>query len=197
MSPWLNFEAGAISKTINGAKVFPVLQGMSPSDLTGPLAQFQVTRLEMDDFRKLVRSINEVHGDAQAPWERINKTFEHCWSALQKQIEAIDYILLHESPAKIGINKLIKSLQLVGFTVEKGSTIHLGVNNSELAMWLSLDGSNVAVSRFHSIERAKEICEQGKDGESFQFDYWVFDHLKRGLHDKLTQMKTMTPPHNN
>lgn len=39
-SPWLNFEAGAISKTIDNTRVMPFLLDIEPKSLAGPLAQF-------------------------------------------------------------------------------------------------------------------------------------------------------------
>ena len=43
-SDWILFEAGALSKTIVNTHVSPVLIGLEPSDIHGPLAQFQATR---------------------------------------------------------------------------------------------------------------------------------------------------------
>lgn len=43
-SPWLNFEAGAISKYVEKASVYTFLYGMDRSELKGPLDQFQATK---------------------------------------------------------------------------------------------------------------------------------------------------------
>src|ERR1044072_2546534 len=43
MSPWLNFEAGALSKLVGQSYVSPLLCGVEPSRLEGPLSQFQAT----------------------------------------------------------------------------------------------------------------------------------------------------------
>ena len=57
-APWVNFEAGAISKLIDEANVSPFLIDMKKSDVQGPLAQFQLTVLDKEDASKLVHSIN-------------------------------------------------------------------------------------------------------------------------------------------
>ena len=48
-NPWLNFEAGALAKTLNQSRVCPYLIGMRPSDLKGPLSQFQSIHADKND----------------------------------------------------------------------------------------------------------------------------------------------------
>jgi hypothetical protein len=45
-APWLMFEAGALSKRIGDSKVCPILFGLKATDVTDPLAQFQLARIE-------------------------------------------------------------------------------------------------------------------------------------------------------
>src|SRR4051812_8769555 len=54
-APWLNFEAGALSKSIETGRVMPVLFGMARADVPqGPLVQFQSTLADNGDLWKLV-----------------------------------------------------------------------------------------------------------------------------------------------
>ena len=48
-SRWLHFEAGVIAKSIDRSRVCPMLFGIEPTDLEGPLAHFQSTRFTKDD----------------------------------------------------------------------------------------------------------------------------------------------------
>lgn len=58
-SPWLNFEAGAISKNIEGSKVIPLLHHMKPEQINGPIAQFQAKLIhERADILGIVKQIN-------------------------------------------------------------------------------------------------------------------------------------------
>lgn len=58
-SPWLNFEAGAISKNIEGSKVIPLLHNMKPEQINGPIAQFQAKLIhERLDIFSIVKQIN-------------------------------------------------------------------------------------------------------------------------------------------
>src|SRR3712207_1416071 len=60
LTPWINFEAGALSKTVGEGRVVPFLLDMPVSDLTGPLAQFQVvTSVNKDDVFSMVRSLRD------------------------------------------------------------------------------------------------------------------------------------------
>ena len=43
-SPWILFEAGALSKNIEESKVYPILFNFDTIDLSGPLASFQATK---------------------------------------------------------------------------------------------------------------------------------------------------------
>jgi hypothetical protein len=60
--PWINFEAGALSKSINIARIHPFLLGLDPRQLPGPLGQFQATIFARDDVRKLVKALNAEGG---------------------------------------------------------------------------------------------------------------------------------------
>ena len=59
--PWINFEAGSLSK-LRDAKVCTLLIDLAPSDVPFPLAQFQATRTDKDDFFKLIETINAACG---------------------------------------------------------------------------------------------------------------------------------------
>jgi TIR domain len=57
-SAWLNFEAGALSKSIDTGRVSPLLLNLRPAELVGPLSQFQVTLPHFEDIVRLVKSMN-------------------------------------------------------------------------------------------------------------------------------------------
>jgi hypothetical protein len=84
--PWLNFEAGALSKSIQKARVHPFLLALDPGKLSGPLGQFQATRFSKDDLKKLVRAINSEAGGGTLPVERVDQSFEVCWPDLEHRL---------------------------------------------------------------------------------------------------------------
>lgn len=84
-SSWLTFEAGALSRALDSnALVVPLLVGFSnPSDLTGPLAQFQARMLHEVDTRRLVTTLGENAGVSPAT---VGRRFDVFWPQLAKAV---------------------------------------------------------------------------------------------------------------
>jgi hypothetical protein len=87
-SPWLTFEAGALSSSIGANKVFPLLIGLSLVDLVGPFTQFQVTSLEKSDIFSLFKMLNKNY-DLGLSDSILNQLFETMWPRFESQIKAI------------------------------------------------------------------------------------------------------------
>lgn len=87
-APWLLFEAGALSKAIEASSVCPVVLGMEPTDIQGPLAQFQTTRTTKDDIRKLLATINR-RLSAPLSETQLDRSYELLWPELEGKIQAI------------------------------------------------------------------------------------------------------------
>lgn len=88
--PWLNFEAGAISKSVESARVAPLLVKVDRSEITGPLAQFQLTVFEKEDLRRLIQTINKKAA-SPLPSDHLNRTFDLCWPGLDAKISAVEF----------------------------------------------------------------------------------------------------------
>lgn len=88
-SPWLLFEAGAISNKFDDALVCAILFNMSIPDLTGPLTQFQITTYQKADFHKLIGTINDVLAETKLEKEVLDNAFEIFWPKLENEIKSI------------------------------------------------------------------------------------------------------------
>ena len=88
-SPWLLFEAGALSKQMEKTYVCPVLFDIKPTDLAGPLAQFQAAKFEHDDFLRLIGVVNERLGERKIAEKTLNNVFEKFWPDLQNEINRL------------------------------------------------------------------------------------------------------------
>lgn len=88
-APWINFEAGALARTLEGVKVTPVLLGLAPHDMTGPLTMFQAAQADdRRDMFRLVRSLNEDAPDP-LPTDRLQSAFERTWPEYVAEVEGL------------------------------------------------------------------------------------------------------------
>ena len=87
-SDWLLFEAGALSKSLDKAHVCPILFGVSPADLSGPLQQFQATAFSKQDFQRLISTINSKT-DPKLPQKTFETVFEKWWPDIETKIKSI------------------------------------------------------------------------------------------------------------
>jgi hypothetical protein len=91
-SPWLHFEAGALSKTLNTARVAPFLFRLKRSDIPGkgPLVQFQSTIFESADVLRLVTSLNNALDESRRlDSTRLEKIFFRWWPDLEKNLNEL------------------------------------------------------------------------------------------------------------
>lgn len=88
LSPWLLFEAGALSKNIIDSRVVPYLVGLRVSELEGPLSQFQANPADRGGTYDLIKSINN---SLEQPIDDkiIDKRFEAFWPRLEKKLDVI------------------------------------------------------------------------------------------------------------
>ena len=89
-SPWINFEAGAISRTIEQSNVCPIVFGMEPTDVEWPLAQFQATRFNRDDIHQLFNTINAAGGESRLSHSVAQSVFDKWWPDLENEVARIE-----------------------------------------------------------------------------------------------------------
>lgn len=95
-APWLMFEAGALSKSMEKSRVCPMLFGVEPTDLAGPLVQFQAAPFSKDEVRKVMKTINAQLGDVALEPTVLDSVFDKWWPDLD---EKVTDILNQASPA--------------------------------------------------------------------------------------------------
>lgn len=87
---WIHFEAGAVSKKLDDkTRLCPYLLGLEPTDIEGPLVQFQAIKAERTDTKKLVQTINRTLDSKSLPDERINRAFDLHWPHLEERLKEI------------------------------------------------------------------------------------------------------------
>jgi hypothetical protein len=85
-APWLTFEAGALSKTMDKSYVSPFLFDIKRSEVNGPILQFQSTVFEKEDVKKLLLSLNKADSTEQLTSERLEKALDVWYPNLEEQL---------------------------------------------------------------------------------------------------------------
>ncbi len=89
---WINFEAGALGKTLGHERVSPLLVDLPQGDVKGPLSQFQMTTLtDKEDVWQLVSDLNK-HVEPAIPDAMRRTLFEAAWPTLEAAVtEALNH----------------------------------------------------------------------------------------------------------
>ena len=88
-APWILFEAGALSKRFENARVLPYLFKLSQSDVSGPLTQFQNVNADKEGTRRLVGAIYSVLLSPQLSPDRLDRTFDRWWPELEEKLNSV------------------------------------------------------------------------------------------------------------
>jgi TIR domain/Protein of unknown function (DUF4241) len=182
VSPWILFEAGALSKTLDKAYVCPYLFDITPADLAGPLIQFNAAKSDKDDTRRLINTINKACGDKSIPHDRVDKAFEVWWPRLDEKLENIRNSSPIRKTAKAKRNEreiIEETLELVR-EIRRGSTAlaarrkvgNVGVDSgqviiTDLAHLHDFESNNFDGSNRRSSRRSR----YGKKGDAFEYSY--------------------------
>ncbi|HEX7151633.1 MAG TPA: toll/interleukin-1 receptor domain-containing protein [Thermoanaerobaculia bacterium] len=88
-APWLLFEAGALAKNLERSKVCPLLFGsLEPTDVKGPLVQFQSAQFSQDEMKRVMKMINSELGESALAPDVLESVFAMWWPKLAEQVTA-------------------------------------------------------------------------------------------------------------
>jgi len=96
--PWLTFEAGALSKTMDKSFVSPFLFDIKRSEVDGPILQFQSTIFQKDDIKKLIKTLNKACGKNKLADEQLEKAFDVWYPTLENELNKIKKVPQEPSP---------------------------------------------------------------------------------------------------
>ncbi|MCJ7603237.1 MAG: toll/interleukin-1 receptor domain-containing protein [Desulfobulbaceae bacterium] len=142
IEPWISFEAGALSKAVEKAKVIPYLIGFSPEELKHPLRQFQAVPANREGTSKLVQSLFSLDSNCGRTQEDVRCSFEALWPDLEKEILAAVGSKIPEKKALGGqddathrlthIEKMLESLSGRLLAWESRQSEHMAPKRSSL-----------------------------------------------------------------
>jgi len=87
-SPWMLFEAGAISKLHNSSVCGLLIGGLYINDIPAPLSMFQNRLFEKNDFKKLISDINDK---CTKPLDskQFDRSFNTFWPSIDEEYKKI------------------------------------------------------------------------------------------------------------
>jgi hypothetical protein len=106
-APWILFEAGAISKTLDMTLVCPYLHELEPRKLSGgPLSQFQATTTDKAGTFRLIQTINKALAPDALDNEFLKETFSQWWPKLNKSFQKVPS--LDDEPDDSAASRIVK-----------------------------------------------------------------------------------------
>lgn len=159
-SEWIMFEAGALSKAMQDAKVIPLLFGLELSDLSGPLQQFHALKVDEQGMLDALKAINSA-SDNKTGDGTIEQLVSALWAKLQKKLDAI--------PAKADSEKHMRpQTEIIEDLVSQVRGLNIRMRDFDPEMMergMRLTGSKSR--NFHPMvmERILMMSEESRSGE--------------------------------
>lgn len=156
-SPWILFEAGALSKNLEESKVCPILFNFNTTELKGPLASFQATKFTKEDIKKLLESINNSCNESKLEERSLDETFEMWWPQLEGKIKEIHAQFKSATkPQKRSDSDILEEI------------LELTRSNAKLAMSDQRGPSTLTIEEL--VSRYRAIKEKAAIGQSMEAD---------------------------
>ncbi|MDQ3886015.1 MAG: toll/interleukin-1 receptor domain-containing protein [Actinomycetota bacterium] len=171
-SPWLHFEAGALSRDAV-VPVVPFLFNLQPKDVKGPLEQFQT--VHYDDCKGVRLLIHSIARSCRVPSDttEINKRFDSYWNSFYDQLSILRsafgtmlspdrpcYIVCSSHPTRSLRDQASKVRRLFG-----GRTIRVvtfsdmqGVNH--IASILAVHGKDKSSIKYFTSDQTLPLAER-------------------------------------
>ena len=105
LAPWLLFEAGALSKSVESSRVLPYCLGLQPEEVQGPLSRFQGVSADEAGTRRLVESINAVLESRRSEAVLV-RVFEKWWPDLKRDLQKIPAATVH-GPSLVRVKRIL------------------------------------------------------------------------------------------
>jgi len=176
-SPWLLFEAGALTKMAQGKACGILFGDVSPGDVTGPLSQFQHRAFDYEGIRELFTDLNNSSSSSLGE-SQLRTVFEKFWPDLEQECMQI----ASQTPADNGdapprevadvLNDLVVAVRdmersLASMAALRDSTEIIGIVHQALA---HLDNEHlrplwslVTVTGERSAHEYKDLVEEEKN----------------------------------
>lgn len=206
------FEAGAISKELNlkdsdgpDGRVWTYFLGLSDSEVKGPLGQFQHTRADKEETRRLVKSLHVMAQASLSPAE-IDEEFEAKWPRLERKLKDIpDRGVTPRQSVKdmVGdLRQFMRWSQPVGITITSPSH-GTKIKEQKIAMTgkaarTPAAGQIILPFVQHGEEIRPKVWVKAEASKEWNSDIWLMKkgkntiHIVRPTHLDITSCPTTT-----
>jgi len=119
-SPWLLFEAGALSNAIDAKRVCPFLIGVKIHQLQGPLSQFQAVEADEAGIRQLIYSLNHGLGDERLSDGQVEQSLEKFLPELKRALSSVRETVAKENETRFQvIQNALKRTENIAFDLQE------------------------------------------------------------------------------
>lgn len=191
-APWINFEAGALSKKLGEGKVCTLLLDLKPTDIKGPLIQFQATIAKnKEDMRKLINSINGNLQDNKLRDNILSQAFEMWWEKYFQKVEIILPVNMPQAKSKQEkvrtnedlLEEILSSIRELRNSASSRDAIEMELITSQNAIKASMLNEQIK-------ELKKELNNLLESREIAYMDIKKLTEEKRSLEIELRNLKT-------
>ena len=111
---WLHFEAGALSKINDQARLHLYCLGVRAAEISGPLSQYQAVQADRKGTWRLLESLNSIDAAPKLDQRTLEKVFALWWPELEQRLLAIPVPPTTDAtPARSLDSKIDRILEIV------------------------------------------------------------------------------------
>lgn len=181
--PWVLFEAGALAMGMSKNKVCTLLADIDSTDITGPLTQFNHTKmLDKIDMLRLLVTINDaLDSDQRVRADSLNKLFEMLWESLLTDFEKVKEINSVAAPMETSTPRdsddiaretlrILRRLDLKSKDSHNDDgTAIVNARSREQNIWLHIGGDNPLSLPDSCYQRLKNIKHNEKIDDRLKY----------------------------
>lgn len=198
-APWIMFEAGALSKSLDKSHVCPYLYDLTTSGITGPISQFQARVSNKEGTFKIVESLYKALEEKPISEEELKESFDVWWPKLERELKncpEYDGEKIEHRPQNEILNELVEnSRELIRVNGEQKTDMKLltslfskllSGNNTKLSNMLGNMQLGQSGSFLYKDGKRRYVFNPG---DSISKDLTINDFYNKGVSFKVSENK--------
>ncbi|MBD3191223.1 MAG: TIR domain-containing protein [Candidatus Heimdallarchaeota archaeon] len=186
-APWMVFEAGILHASSKKPLICPLLLGIEPEEIEGPLTNFQSTIFEKNDLFRLIKCLNEKLKENKINEEDLKAKFEKLWPHLRARVEEVSKTKIAADTESV--SNVIRALSKSGFSKTAIGRHALFSTGFESHLFYT-EALNLAKKRIYFLGRKNRKLF---DKEHHDFFRKLNDKLRNGFDIKILFLDPEAP----